>query len=173
MAAARDPITAVTPQQEQFAQLLAAPKPPSPADAYRQAYSVSLDTLASTVYESASRLAANPNVAARIQQLKELAQKQVVESHAWTLERLTTEAEINLRLAREHKQLGSANGALELIGRVTGIISEHPVVPQQAITRVVVVLNRGNDAEGRPIIEEAAYKVLPAGEDDEPLPSAE
>jgi hypothetical protein len=82
-------------------------------------------------------------------------------AQAWNLDRLVAEAETNLELSRAHKQLGSANGALELIGRVTGIISDRPAEPQQPITRVVVVLNRGNDAGGRPIITEAAYEVLP------------
>ena len=45
------------------------------------------------------------------------------ERRQWDVARLVEEAEVNLIAAREGKQIGSPNGALELIGRVTGILN--------------------------------------------------
>jgi len=170
MARAKD-ANGLTHQQERFAQLVAAGATQS--DAYRQAYNVSPDTPGTTYWDHASELARHALVKPRIAELKAEFQKAAVKAQAWNLDRLVAEAETNLALSRTHKQLGSANGALELIGRVTGIISDRPAEPQAPITRVVVVLNRGNDAGGRPVITEAAYEVLPMATEREHVPPAE
>jgi phage terminase small subunit len=97
-----------------------------------------------------------------IQQAIAARQKQLADKRRWDMERLVEEAETNLELARTGgwRGVSPANGALELIGRVTGILTDKPRDPQvPVITRVVVVLNRGVDAEGRPQVEEEAYQV--------------
>ena len=148
----------LTAKQEHFAQLVASGL--KQGDAYRQAYNVSSTTLPDTVYENASHLASDTNVAPRIQELKAAAQATVAASQAWNLDRLVTEAETNLNLSRIHKQLGSANGALELIGRATGILSDKPrdQLPVQ-ITRVVVVLSDGRQQPGPELPE---GRIVPA-----------
>jgi len=154
---------ALTAKQLHFAQLVAAGS--TFTDAYRQAYNVSPDANPATHQDHAYDLAHHAEIAPMIAQLRDAARSQAVGAQAWNLDRIVQEAEMNLQLAREHRQLGSANGALELIGRVTGIISDRPLEPQHPITRVVIVLNRGNDAAGRPQLVEAAYEVLPPGKD--------
>ena len=154
------PSMALTAKQELFAQLVAAGATQSAA--YRQAYHVSPDTPGTTTWDDASELARHPLVSPRIEELKATYQKAMVGAQAWNLARFVAGAEENWALAKANKQIGSANGALELIGRVTGLLSEKPREPQQPITRVVIVLNHGADAHGRPRIIEAAYEVLPA-----------
>ena len=65
---------------------------------------------------------------------------------------------MNLIAARKGKQFGSANGALELIGRVTGLLGGKHQEPQVPITRVTIVLNHGADAEGNSQIVEGSYR---------------
>ena len=112
----------LTHKQEHFAQLVASGLTQS--DAYKQAYDVSPDTLPGTVVQDASHLAAHPNVSPRIQELRQAALAKMTSAQAWNLDRMVSEAETNLDLSRTHKQLGSANGALEIIGRATGILSD-------------------------------------------------
>jgi len=159
---------ALTPKREAFAQLLAASPPISQIEAYRQTHDVFPDASPATHYEEASRIAALPEVAARIQELKGQYQKAMVSAQAWNLDQLVSQAVVNLQLSRAHKQLGSANGALEIIGRATGLLSDKArETPQVPITRVVIVLHEGQDPQGRPRITEAAYEVLPAGDERE------
>ena len=66
-------------------------------------------------------------------------QRQLAEKRQWDRERLVSEAESNLHLAREHKQMGSANGALELIGRVTGLLNEKQLQQSVTVTKITVV----------------------------------
>ncbi len=59
-------------------------------------------------------------------------------------------------LARIHKQMGSANGALEPIGKATGLLSDKPREMPVTITRVTVVLDRGTGPDGeRQSVEES------------------
>jgi phage terminase small subunit len=62
---------ALTPQQEAFAQAVV--RLPNQSAAYRFAYNVGGDTKFTTVHENASRTAADPEVAARIQELRDIA----------------------------------------------------------------------------------------------------
>jgi hypothetical protein len=59
----------LTAKQETLCQLIALDRLDQ-SQAYRQAYEVSLDTLPATVWSEASRLVANPKVAARIAELR-------------------------------------------------------------------------------------------------------
>ncbi len=73
-----------------------------------------------TAYSIASENLRKPD----IQQAIAERQRQLAERRQWDRERLIGAAKENLAGAREAKQFGSANGALELIGRVTGLLNE-------------------------------------------------
>ncbi len=88
-----------------------------------------------TAAQQASRLLRN----VKVQQAIAERQRQLAERRLWDRERLVSEAESNLHLAREHKQMGSANGALELIGRVTGLLTTKPPAQNVAVTKITVV----------------------------------
>ena len=112
---------------------------------------------AKTAAQQASRLLRN----VKVQQAIATGQKELAQRRLWTTERLIDEAETNLVGARSGGKWASANGALDLIGRVTGILSDKPREQVPVITRVTVVLNRGADPEGRPQVEAESYRVLP------------
>ena len=153
---------ALTHKQEKFAQLVASGLTQSAA--YRQAYDVSPDTLPATVVQDASHLAAHPNVFPRIQELRQAALAKMTSAQAWNLDRMVSEAETNLEMSRTWKQLGSANGALEIIGRATGILSDKPRDPTPVrITRVVVMLN---DGRTQPVPELPGGIIVDVGEDE-------
>ncbi len=88
-----------------------------------------------TAAQQASRLLRN----VKVQQAIAERQGQLAEKRLWDRERLVAEAESNLHLAREHKQMGSANGALELIGRVTGLLNEKQQHQTVAVTKITVI----------------------------------
>ena len=77
-------------------------------------------------------------------------------------DRLVDAAEQNLDGAREGKQFGSANRALELIGRLTGLVGgkqhEEPHVP---ITRITINLSPGVEPPADQIVE-SSYRELPS-----------
>ena len=130
--------TGLTHKQEHFAQLVAAGATQSAA--YKQAYDVSPDSQLTTITEAASRLAADSNVAAMIAQLKQSIQKQATGAAAWNLDRLVDAAEEHRETALEggYKGVSAANGALELIGRATGLLADKPTAPSTAIQIVFV-----------------------------------
>ena len=93
-----------------------------------QCYAAHYDTsnmLPATVYEEASRLAANPKVAARILELRDQAATVTLEAFAWDQKEFVKEALVNLKGARSDHQWAPANGALKLIGDATGLLSSH------------------------------------------------
>ena len=104
----------------------------------------------------------NYKASARIQELQAATEAALAATRLWTTDRLVDEAETNLELARIHKQMGSANGALDFIGRATGLLSDKPRDMPVRITRVTVVLDLGADAEGQPqIVEATEYREIP------------
>ena len=88
-----------------------------------------------TAAQQASRLLRN----VKVQQAIAERQRQLAERRQWDRERVVAEAEENLAGAREAKQFGSANGALELIGRVTGLLNEKQQAAQVTVTKITVV----------------------------------
>ena len=112
-----------------------------------------------TARSIASENLTKPNIQAAVA----LRQRQLAKKRAWDLERVVEEAETNLQGSRTSKQWGSANGALEYIGRATGLVTDKPINPQQVhITRVTVVLS-DVDAEGQPHVVESTSRELPEG----------
>ena len=135
----------------------------SHSDAWRSAHP---DSAASdkTVWEEASHMAARPKVRARIQQLIAASQAAALADSAWDRQRL-------INAAAEHRELaltggwrgvGSANGALEIIGRATGVLQDKgqqgpaPV----AVTRIIINMPGSRAPEVRQVAE-AGYEVLP------------
>ena len=144
----RDPITGLTHKQEHFAQLVAAGATQS--DAYRQAYNVSPDTLPETVHQNASHLASDTNVAPRIRELQAAAQAAALAKLAWDNAKLVVEADRHRELALSGgwRGVSAANGALELIGRATGLLADKPTAPSMAI-QIVFVTEAGIPVETR------------------------
>ena len=91
-----------------------------------------------TAAQQASRLLKN----VKVQQTIATRQKQLAEKRARDGERLVNEAETNLEIARTggYKGAGSANGALEFIGRVTGLLNEKQQPGSVAVTKIVINL---------------------------------
>lgn len=113
---------------------------------------------AKTAAQQASRLLRN----VKVQQAIATSRKQLAATRQWDLERLVKAAEINLIAARSGRNFSAANGALELIGKATGILGGKPRDPQPpAITTVTFVLDRGNDPEGGRRGVETSYRELP------------
>ena len=151
---------ALTAKQEHFAQLVAAGATLS--DAYRQSYDISPDSTKKTIWEQSSLLASNPMVAARIQELKAAAQAAAIAEIAWDKAQLIRQADRHRELALSGgwRGVGSANGALELIGRVTGLLNDkQPGTLPVQITRVVVVLSDGRQQPGPELPE---GRIVPA-----------
>lgn len=158
----------LTAKQENFAQLVASGN--SYVDAYREAYDASPNSSPATAYVTSSQLANDPKIALRIQELRQATEAELAERRLWDVERLIDAAEENLRGAREAKQMSAANGALELIGRVTGLLDQAKAKQGQApvvITRITVVLDHGPDGAGNPqVVEATEYRDIPEGEND-------
>ncbi len=149
----------LTAKQEHFAQLVASGIAYS--EAYRQAYDVSPDASPVTAYVNSSKLAKNTKVALRIQQLQQVTETALAEKRLWTTDRLVEEAETNLIGAREGKQFGPANRALELIGRVTGLLDPKHQAPQvPPVTRIIINLPPGVEPPVDQVVE-SSYRELP------------
>ncbi len=149
----------LTSKQEGYAQDRASGLAQSAA--YRNNYGTST-MAAKTVHEAASRLDKNCKVTARILELRAAVEAALADKRLWTTERLVEEAETNLELARTggYKGAGSANGALEFIGRVTGLLNEKQQAGPVAVTKITINLAPGVKPPAE-IVEAAGYRGLP------------
>jgi hypothetical protein len=108
----------LTPKQETFALAVASGKTQS--DAYREAFNVRPTTKPETVNQQASRLMADCNISARVEELrKPIANKAMItlESHIERLKELS-------ELAIEQGQIAAAIKAEELCGKASGVYIE-------------------------------------------------
>ena len=152
---ARDKLTR---KQEGYAQDRASGLAQSAA--YRNYYGTSTMS-AKTVWEAASRLDTNYKVSARILELQSAVEAALAVKRLWTLDRLVDEAESNLEGARAANQWGSANGAIEWIGRATGLVSDkQPVGGSVAVTKIIINLAPGVKPPTE-VVEAAEYRELP------------
>lgn len=62
--------------------------------------------------------------------------------------------------ARDGKQMGSANGALELIGMVTGLLNNKQQPNSVAVTKIVMILAPGVEPPPE-LVEATEYRELP------------
>lgn len=108
----------LTPKQEKFALAVASGKTQS--DAYREAFNVRPTTKPETVNQQASRLMADRNISARVEELrKPIANKAMItlESHIARLKELA-------ELAIQEGQIAAAIKAEELCGKASGVYVE-------------------------------------------------
>ena len=161
MARARDPITGVTLQQEAFSKAIALGHLHQ-NDAYRSAYDVSSDTLASTVNEEASRLVHNPNVAARIQQLKASLQAEALVSAADLVRELLEVGTVKVPAGQV--RASDKVAALDKVAKILGLYKdtdERDTRPEP-ITQVTIILTQGGkQVEESRIVEQVAKPLEP------------
>lgn len=108
----------LTPKQETFALAVASGKTQS--DAYREAFNVRPTTKPETINQAASRLMADSNISARVEELRKPIAKQAMitlESHIERLKELAA-------LAIEQGQIAAAIKAEELCGKASGVYVE-------------------------------------------------
>ena len=104
----------LTAKQEQFCQLVASGS--SNTAAYREAY----NSTGSSITVQASKLAANGNVTVRIQEIQGMAAAE----DNWTRGRLLRLLSMRSEAAFEAGQYSASLKALELIGKVTGLLTD-------------------------------------------------
>tara|TARA_R100001086_G_scaffold247025_1_gene180323 strand:+ start:176 stop:652 length:477 start_codon:yes stop_codon:yes gene_type:complete len=146
----------LTSQQALFCERIAAGD--TRISAYLFAYPNAKNGRRSTQDTSALRLSKRPQIRRRLAEIQAEATTLAAAASAWNVDRLVSEAETNLDLARSGgpRSVSAANGSLELIARVAGLLSSDHSSTTQAITRVTVVLNRALPA-GEPEIIEAHH----------------
>ena len=152
----------LTAKQEQFAQLVASGFAYS--EAYRQAYDVSPDASPVTAYVNGSKLAKHTKVALRIQQLQQVTEAALAEKRLWTTDRLVDEAEENLNKARLLHQMGSANGALEFIGKATGLLNDKQQGATAPVTQIIINLAPGVEMPEQ-VVEATEYREISEGDE--------
>ena len=111
-----------------------------------------------TAAQQASRLLRN----VKVQQAITTSQKQLAEKGAWDVERLVDEAETDLMAARAGTQVSSASGALEIRGRVTGLLNEKHQPGQVQVTKIVINLAPGVKVPAE-VVEATEYREIPEG----------
>ena len=107
-------MTTLTVKQEKFAQLVASGS--SNTAAYREAY----DSTGSSTTVQASKLAAKGKVAVRIQEIQGMAAAE----ESWTRGKLLRLLSMRSEAAFEAGQYAASLKALELIGKVTGLLTD-------------------------------------------------
>ena len=144
------------------------------SDAYRTHYSTA-NMLPATIHERASVVAARDRVKTRVADLQAAVTHEIVKARAWDQTRFIDEAEQNMAQARELGQMAPANGALTLIGKVTGIVAESTSSPDTALDAIIKVAAALSDAELRGLAAgraegaiEGSFEVIPSDEPGEP-----
>lgn len=136
----------LTAKQEGFAQSVVDGM--NQSDAYRAHYAVA-DSIPERIHVQASLVASTPKVAQRIAELKAATSHEIVKARAWDQTRFIDEAEQNMTQARELGQIAPANGALALIGKVTGIVAETTSPVDDALSTILKVAAALSDAQLR------------------------
>jgi hypothetical protein len=109
----------------------------SQADAYRNNYNCG-NMSGNAIRVEASRLANNPCVALMVAEKRQAAQA----AKMWTRQMALLEAETNLEMARDAKQMGPANQALKIAVALSGLSKEFERLGDVQVTQVTVVLNQ-------------------------------
>lgn len=124
----KQPPRKITPQREAFARLVV--RGYSQAEAYRRTFAVSQKTKPATIWNEASKLVADPLVAARIEVLKADAAARA----GVTLETMLSEMEFNHERAVDAGDNGAANTASRDRARLAGLLKEDPANRTMAVT---------------------------------------
>ena len=150
----------LTAKQEQFAQLVASGS--SNTAAYREAY----DSTGSSTTVQASRLASNANVSLRIQEI----QGDAAAGDTWTRQKLLRLLFMRSEAALDAGQLSASIKALELIGKITGLLTdrvehtgtiEHAHYAQLTMDQLQAIAAASEPA-ALPAVEPAAVPGVPA-----------
>ena len=112
------------------------------SDAYREAYDTKTNKQ-NSLYNQASMLASNPKVAQRIMELKRSIEDKLASDVVWDRNKIVSELAVNVELAREHKQMAASNRSLELVAKITGVISTEDT---KQLTGTVSVIHSLSDA---------------------------
>ena len=132
---------ALTAKQESFCQLVAIQQY-TLTDAYIEAYDTE-GMKQDSIYQLSSRLANQVKITSRIEALKATVTEKLVTNVAWDKAKIVSELAINVELAREHKQMAASNRSLELVAKVTGILSTEDT---KQLTGTVSVIHSLSDA---------------------------
>ena len=109
---------ALTPKQERFAQLVAEGK--TQADAYRGAFDTKPTTKPETIQNSAYKLMADPDISARVDELR----KPIIESVGITLESHLKDLMALRNLAVKNNQINAAISAEIARGKAAGVSTD-------------------------------------------------
>jgi phage terminase small subunit len=109
---------ALTPKQERFAQLVAEGK--TQADAYRGAFDTKPTTKPETIQANASRLMADSNISARVDELR----KPIIEAVGITLESHLKDLMTLRNLAVKNNQINAAITAEIARGKAAGVSTD-------------------------------------------------
>ena len=134
-------------------------------DAYKAAGYSFKNKQPDTVYQAASRLAAESKVVARIQELRD----KVTAGKAWTFEQGMNQIETNIDLARRDKQHGAARASTRDAIELSGLLDRPQGPPDVKITKVTVVLNHGkrDNLDDEPAAIEGVTRELPSADETE------
>ena len=160
----------LTTKQETFCQLVAIQQK-TLTDAYIEAYDTE-GMKQDSIYQLSSRLANQVKITSRIEALKATVTEKLASEVVWDKAKIVSELAVNVELAREHKQMAASNRSLELVAKVTGVLTEDT----KQLTGTVSVIHSLSDAQldqlvalaSKPVpIEdtgtiEASYKLLEA-----------
>jgi hypothetical protein len=170
-----DPGTGLTAQQERFACELGAGK--NQSEAYLAAYPRSARWTAKTVWEKASRLAANGKVQARVAGLQAALREEAERKLVFGLAEAFAMADDAFACARAFEQAGAMVAAAHLKAKIAGlIVNKHEIKrsPLDALSPDAVrVLERAlSTAVGVPKLSVCEREPLTVVVDTEGLPSS-
>ena len=131
----------LTTKQESFCQLVAIQQK-TLTDAYIEAYDTD-GMKQDSIYQLSSRLANQVKITSRIEALQATITEKLASEIVWDKARIVNELSINVELAREHKQMAASNRSLELVAKVTGILSTEDT---KQLTGTVSVIHSLSDA---------------------------
>lgn len=127
----------LTSQQEAFARWVV--RGHSQAEAYRRSYKVGPKTLDATVQSEASRLARNPTISARIEEMR----AQAASRAAVTVESMLVEMGFNHERAVDAGDTGAANTASRDRARLAGLFKDDPANRTLAVTINIDASDKG------------------------------
>ena len=132
---------ALTTKQESFCQLVAIQQY-TLTDAYIEAYDTD-GMKQDSIYQLSSRLANQVKITSRIEALQATITEKLASEVVWDRNKIVSELAVNVELAREHKQMAASNRSLELVAKVTGVISSEDT---KQVTGTVSVIHSLSDA---------------------------
>ena len=114
----------------------------NPTEAYIKSYNVTSERK-HTATEAASRLMKLATIQQHIETLQADITDRLNATEAWDRNKIVSELAVNVELAREHKQMAASNRSLELVAKVTGILSTEDT---KQLTGTVSVIHSLSDA---------------------------